>query len=124
MKITNIIAMSLSTGNEVLSIPLDIDGNIESDIKTDYKVKSLCNTENLTIECENPKVNVDIMSKLFGKISNKYDIEYSIPIQIRKHKKKRINKKWAKRYGYKLVTKTTKGWKLKTYTDGSFEFVK
>ena len=44
--------------------------------------------------------------------------------QKRKHKKKRINKKWAKRYGYKCVTKTTKGWKLKTYKDGSFEFVK
>ena len=42
----------------------------------------------------------------------------------RKHKKKRINKKWAKRYGFKCVTKTTKGWKLKTYRDGSFEFIK
>ena len=45
-------------------------------------------------------------------------------VQAKTHKKKRINKKWAKRYGYKCVTKTIKGWKLKTYKDGSFEFVK
>ena len=45
-------------------------------------------------------------------------------VQARTHKKKRINKKWAKRYGFKCVTKTTKGWKLKTYKDGSFEFIK
>lgn len=34
-----------------------------------------------------------------------FDITYASPrqVQVRKHKKKRINKKWAKRYGYKTV---------------------
>ena len=29
-----------------------------------------------------------------------------VQIQVRRHKKKRINKKWAKRYGYKTVFKS------------------
>ena len=44
--------------------------------------------------------------------------------QARKHKKKRINKKWIKRYGYKQILVDSKGWKLKTHTDGYYEFVK
>lgn len=34
-----------------------------------------------------------------------FDVSYSSPrqVQVRRHKKKRINKKWAKRYGYKTV---------------------
>ena len=44
--------------------------------------------------------------------------------QTRKHKKKRINKKWIKRYGYKQILVDCKGWKLKTHTDETYEFVK
>lgn len=29
-------------------------------------------------------------------------------VQVRRHKKKRINKKWAKRYGYKMIFKSFK----------------
>lgn len=34
-----------------------------------------------------------------------FDVSYGSPrqVQVRRHKKKRINKKWAKRYGYKTV---------------------
>lgn len=45
-------------------------------------------------------------------------------VQVRKHKKKRINKKWAKRYGYRQVIKKSEGWELHMNTDGSLEFVK
>lgn len=31
-----------------------------------------------------------------------------VQIQVRRHKKKRINKKWAKRYGYKTAFKSIK----------------
>ena len=31
---------------------------------------------------------------------------YDEKVQIRKHKKKRINKKWIKRYGYKIYKNT------------------
>lgn len=53
-------------------------------------------------------INNNALSKLIGKMPDKYDIDYSIYVQVRKHKKKRINKKWAKRYGYKCVTKPLK----------------
>lgn len=119
MKLINLNAISLSTGKELLSIPLDY---VEDDLETEHKVKSLSDITNLTIECGT--VNNNVLSKLIGKMPDEYDIDYSIYVQARKHRKKRINKKWAKIYGYKCVTKTTKGWKLKTYTDGSFEFIK
>lgn len=37
-----------------------------------------------------------------------FTLQYQRPVteQVRKHKKKRINKKWAKRYGYRTVLKT------------------
>lgn len=37
-----------------------------------------------------------------------FTIQYqgTVTEQVRKHKKKRINKKWAKRYGYRTVLKT------------------
>lgn len=53
-----------------------------------------------------------------------YDIQYVKIVQARKHKKKRINKKWLKRYGYKKVIVNSKGWNVKTHTDGTVEFVK
>lgn len=46
-------------------------------------------------------------------------------VQVRKHKKKRINKKWAKRYGYKQIMRKSKGWKIKIHCeDNTFELVK
>ena len=34
-----------------------------------------------------------------------------------------IHKKWLKRYGYKQITVDSKGWKMKTDTDGNVEFI-
>ena len=45
-------------------------------------------------------------------------------VQARTHKKKRINKKWRKRYGFKEIMKKTKGWKIHSITDGTFKLVK
>ena len=53
-----------------------------------------------------------------------YDIQFIKFVQARKHKKKRINKKWLKRYGYKQMIVESKGWKVKTDTDGNVEFIK
>lgn len=72
--------------------------------------------------------NIDKLLKIFGvDISGKpdsYTIQYSKIVQARKHKKKRINKKWIKRYGYKQIWFNSKGWKMKYYKDGTAEFVK
>lgn len=70
---------------------------------------------------------VDI-NKILGldiaQMPDSYDIQYVKIVQARKHKKKRINKKWIKRYGYKKVIVNGKGWNVKTHTDGTVEFVK
>lgn len=46
-----------------------------------------------------------------------YDVEWVEIVQVRKHKKKRINKKWLKKYGVKQITRTSKGWKITNYAD-------
>lgn len=61
-------------------------------------------------------INIDKLLKIF--------IQYLKTVQAKKHKKKRINKKWIKRYGYKQKWFNSKGWKLKSYKDGTAEFVK
>lgn len=61
MKLINLNAISLSTGKELLSIPLDY---VEDDLETEHKVKSLSDTANLTIECGT--VNNNVLSKLIG----------------------------------------------------------
>lgn len=53
-----------------------------------------------------------------------YKIQVTKPVQRRKHKKKRINKKWLKKYGYKILVDFRDGWHIKSYADGHYEFVK
>lgn len=73
------------------------------------------------------KETVDI-NKILGMdiahMPDSYTIQYVKIVQARKHKKKRINKKWLKHYGYKKVIVNSKGWNVKTHTDGTVEFVK
>ena len=83
----------------------------------------------LTIDLDKP-IDDEELYKAFGidplQFPDAYDIKIIKFIQIRRHKKKRINKKWNKKYGikYRSAAVTAKGWKLKTYQDGTFEFVK
>ena len=60
--------------------------------------------------------NVDVLDK--------YDIEFNVLVQKRRHKNKRINKKWAKMYGYEIVNQKSKGWHMLSKSDGSIEFLK
>ena len=73
----------------------------------------------MSIEAEaNFECNIDakILKKLtgidlaYGSDFTGYTIQFHQPVQVqvRRHKKKRINKKWAKRYGYKTVFKSVK----------------
>lgn len=57
-------------------------------------------------ECElEATLNVPLINELVGQLSQPkgFNLEWDgvYHEQIRKHKKKRINKKWAKRYGYR-----------------------
>ena len=47
--------------------------------------------------------SVDAFKQLFNSNVPTYSLQYTTLIQNRKHKKNRINKKWAKRYGYSPV---------------------
>ena len=63
---------------------------------------------------------ISLISLIGVDVSNapdKYNFQIMKVKQARKHKKKRINKKWIKRYGYKQILVDSKGWKLKTHTD-------
>lgn len=81
----------------------------------------------ITMSLANPIENKDLFKALGVDTSNVPDV-YSIlltkPIQRRRHKKKRINKKWLKKYGYKLLVDYKDDWRIKPYIDGVYEFVK
>ena len=50
------------------------------------------------------------------------DAEIPKVVQVRTHKKKRINKKWAKRYGYKTIYVTKKAKVMDVTIDKVIEF--
>lgn len=76
-------------------------------------------------ETNNLYVNYDLINKMFNPRPNSYIIAYTEYVQVRQHKKRRINKKWLKRYGLKPVQVESDGWKIhNTHEDGSFELVK
>lgn len=80
-----------------------------------------------TFGCENVTINENLLSELFlPKKSNTFDLQYTAMVQARKHKKKRINKKWLKRYGYKPQQMISKGWEIGEYNaqTGECELVK
>lgn len=113
--------LSLNNVNELELTPnvteeKDILGNVEN-IKIGETTLSFTNITN----------KEDLFEVLEVDTSNVPDV-YSIlltkPIQRRRHKKKRINKKWLKKYGYKLLVDYKDGWRIKSYKDGTYEFVK
>ena len=88
-----------------------------------------CKNEEYTMSVDFDKeIGTNELHKILGiDISNMpdaYDIQFIKFVQARKHKKRRINKKWLKRYGYKQITVESKGWKMKTDTNGNVEFIK
>ena len=62
-----------------------------------------------TVE-SNKILGVDI-----AQMPDSYNIKYIKIVQVRKHKKNRINKKWLKRYGYKKVIVNSNGWDVWDY---------
>lgn len=67
----------------------------------------------------------ELLGIYLNKFPSMVDLLIPVIVQVHKHKKKRINKKWAKKYGYKQIMRKSKGWELKTHCeDNTFEFVK
>ena len=74
------------------------------------------------------EIDTNELNKILGidtsNMPDAYDIQYIKIVQARKHKKRRINKKWLKKYGVKQILVESKGWKVKTDTEGNVEFIK
>lgn len=84
-------------------------------------------TYELTFNANKP-IDKEEFYKILGvdmaKTPDAYDIQFVKFVQARKHKKRRINKKWLKRYGYKKMIVESKGWKIKVDADNNVEFTK
>lgn len=84
-------------------------------------------TYEMTFNSDKP-IDVEEFYRVLGidiaNMPDAYDIQFVKFVQARKHKKRRINKKWLKRYGYKQMLVESKGWKIKRDTNGNIEFVK
>lgn len=72
---------------------------------------TLSDKEEVSFECEIPLssiANIFGIPKSMLEPPSNYSLTVTHPylVQVRRHKKKRINKKWAKRYGYKTAYKS------------------
>lgn len=105
------IALTSSTTEEA-----DIRGNVKNIKKGETTLSFTGTIEKETLF---KVLGVDI-----SKTPDAYKIQVTKPVQRRKHKKKRINKKWLKKYGYKILEDFRDGWHIKSYADGHYEFVK
>ena len=105
---------------------LELTSNVTEEVDRIGNVKNVKRSET-TLSFTNTINNEDLFKVLGVDTSNvpdKYSILLTKPIQRRRHKKKRINKKWLKKYGYKLLIDYKDGWRIKSYKDGTYEFVK
>ena len=64
----------------------------------------------------------NILSKTL--LGDKWTVHFIKFVQARRHKKKRINKKWLKRYGYKEVITQSDWWDVKFISDRNIEIIK
>lgn len=74
-------------------------------------------------------INAPLLQKLTGvpmDLIDDFTVQFSEPYQeqVRRHKKKRIDKKWAKRYGYRTKTRirTIENVRIKQRGHDEFEF--
>ena len=123
------------TGENLGQIENIKEANMTVESETEYqrdehsKVSRLSNnhTYELTFNTDKPIEKEDFYKILGMDITNlpdAYDIQFVKIVQARKHKKRRINKKWLKQYGYKQIIVESKGWKVKTDTDSNAELIK
>ena len=91
--------------NEILQSSTDADSHMKGKTVNLLDPKNFSASAEFTMEAE---IDGDALAKLLGfpmAAGKNFTVEYSEPIlvQARRHKKKRIDKKWRKRYGYKTI---------------------
>ena len=83
--------------------------------------------DSASIEIEIKQDDIETVKKAFGvdeaKQADNYGLMFVTNVQKRRHRKRRINKKWAKRYGYYLCKYYLKDGKIINYSnkDNSFD---
>lgn len=111
-----VVLFNDENGEKIADInPNSINMSIEYDYITDYvKDKNgnkiypyVCQwSKTITLELK-PSISKNQIENILGidksNVLDKFDLQISIKIQNRIHKKMRINKKWAKRYGYHYI---------------------
>lgn len=117
-------------GSNILALnnvnELELTSNITEEVDAIGNVENIKRGET-TLSFTNIINKEDLFKALGVDISNvpdAYSILLTKLIQRRRHKKKRINKKWLKKYGYKLLVDYKDDWRIKSYKDGVYEFVK
>ena len=82
------------------------------------------NASEMNFQVDDVSVNKEIFNKLCDAYKKpKFNLEYKRMVQCRKHRKKRINKKWAKRYGYKPITVKLRNVEIKSVDGYTFEIL-
>lgn len=128
-KLTNICSLNIDGCDWDIDNIKDIeiiDDFVPSTIE-EYAIKYVngLSPNEFAFEFNNSQVNYDLINQMFSPRPDSYTIVYTKYVQARKHKKRRINKKWLKRYGLKPIQVESNGWKIRdTHEDGSFELVK
>lgn len=82
-----------------------------------------------TLSIKNANINYDSLHKILEMDTSakpdSYSFQLYVMVQARKHKKKRINKKWLKRYGYKPTVVKSDNWNIREdIENGRYDFVK
>lgn len=84
----------------------------------------LINASEINFQVDNVSVNKEVFNKLCdAPKKSKFNLEYKKMVQCRKHRKKRINKKWAKRYGYKPITVKLRDVEIKFVDEYTFNIL-
>jgi hypothetical protein len=120
IKLTGGTFFNLGTGEKIGDLSFDL-GECVLPEPTENRRLNFDPSATISFEGE---INGGLLKQFVEPMPEKYDIQIQVPVQRRRHRKKRINKKWAKRYGYIMKTITTKGWKIHIDTDDNVEFIK
>lgn len=95
------------------------------ELSIDKPSSRVTNTDKtFSFDFNNP-INTDDFYEMLGidksKIPYFDTIEIPFVTQAKRHKKKRINKKWIKRYGFKQTYVKAKGFEIHINKDGTFD---
>jgi hypothetical protein len=78
----------------------------------------------MNFQVDDVSVNKEVFNKLCAAYKKpKFNLECKMMVQRRKHRKKRINKKWAKRYGYKPITVRLRDIEIKYVDEYTFNIL-